>query len=231
MLNSASGQMARAARDAVAVDPGFLERLRAAVDGAGGQRALSQETGIPLRTLASYIAGETEPKVSGLRKIASSAGVSVQWLAEGEDRGAGGAEAFVMIPRYNLQASAGAGTFTVGHGDAPRDFLAFRRDWVRQTFHGDPRSLYLLTASGDSMSPTILDEDLLLVDGSVDRMADEAIYVLNYGGSIMLKRLQRLLSGIEIRADNPVYPPLTVKGDELSELRILGRVAWIARRV
>ena len=57
-------------------------RLREAVRAAGGNQAISQRSGVPLRNLTRYLAGE-EMKTTALIALAEASNVSLDWLATG----------------------------------------------------------------------------------------------------------------------------------------------------
>jgi hypothetical protein len=57
-------------------------RLKQAVQSAGGNKAVSEKSGIPLATLGDYLAGG-EWKLSRVIALADACGVSVEWLATG----------------------------------------------------------------------------------------------------------------------------------------------------
>ncbi|MGX1099282.1 helix-turn-helix domain-containing protein [Amorphus sp. MBR-141] len=65
-------------------DEGFTSRLRECANAVGGGNVLAQRSGIPRRTLESYLSGAREPKVTTAARIAAGAGVSVEWLANGK---------------------------------------------------------------------------------------------------------------------------------------------------
>jgi phage repressor protein C with HTH and peptisase S24 domain len=137
---------------------------------------------------------------------------------------------FVLVPRYDLVASAGPGAFV--DDEAIRDWMAFREDFVRRVLHADPKNLALITAVGDSMMPAINHGDLLLVDRGIDRIRDDAIYVLLKKDELVIKRVQRLLSGaVTVRSDNPAYVEETLRPDEAEQIRVAGRVRWIGRLI
>lgn len=84
------------------------------------------------------------------------------------------------------------------------------------------------------MIPTLDHGDMLLVDiRHRNSMTIDGIYVLQFDGTLLVKRLQRLLSNmIEITSDNPVYKPMSVRLDDLpTDFTIVGRVVWMGRRV
>lgn len=64
---------------------GFAKRLKEAARRVGGQAELARLAGVPKATMASYARGGSEPNVERLVTLAKSAGVSVEWLATGDD--------------------------------------------------------------------------------------------------------------------------------------------------
>lgn len=140
-------------------------------------------------------------------------------------------EQFVLVPRYDIQASAGPGAFT--DEEQIVDWLAFSREWVRSTLRVDPKWLVLLSALGDSMEPTIRAGDLLLVDRSVERFRDDAIYVIQIAGQLMVKRIQRFFDGaVVVKSDNSsAYVQQTLTKDEAEAAHVAGRVRWIGRMI
>lgn len=105
----------------------------------------------------------------------------------------------------------------------------FSRDWLRQYTHANPDKLYFAQGIGNSMEPTILDSDLLLIDTSEQsiRIADK-FYAIAFYGSGMVKRLRPGREGVRIMSDNPSVP------DEIAtdgELHVLGRVVGIVRKM
>lgn len=64
-------------------DEGFMMRLNALSEEAGGISKLAMKTGIPYSSLRKWINGESEPNRARLVKIARGCGVYVEWLATG----------------------------------------------------------------------------------------------------------------------------------------------------
>jgi len=135
---------------------------------------------------------------------------------------------FILVPRYDVHASAGHGSII--SSEQIVDHLAFKRDWVRKDLGLNPDKLALINAVGDSMEPAILSNDLLLVDLDSNTLTDDAIYVISVNDSLLVKRIQTMLDGtVKIKSDNPIYDNQTLKKEELSDLRVLGRVVWFGR--
>jgi phage repressor protein C with HTH and peptisase S24 domain len=69
---------------------------------------------------------------------------------------------FVLIPRIRAEASLGLGADCYSKDDII-GHLAFKNVWLQKK-RLNPKFLALIDAVGDSMSPTIIDGDVLLVD-------------------------------------------------------------------
>ena len=130
--------------------------------------------------------------------------------------------AMVRIPRIDAVASAGPG----GLLDDDRASGGALIDRQRLKALGvEPAFLSIVSARGDSMAPTILDGDEILVDGS-DRVVSDrgGIFVIRRDGVLMVKRLARDRRGIRVTSDNPDYPPLPP-----DPVDIVGRVIQLSR--
>lgn len=142
----------------------------------------------------------------------------------------GNADEYVYVAKYDLHASAGNGA--VIHDESVVDHLAFKRNWITRTLGLDPKSLALIDVAGDSMSPTINDGDLILLDTRPEHVRAEGIYVINLAGALLVKRLRMRLSGVvDVVSDNERYGTETISGEQLASLQIVGRVVWQGRRV
>ena len=102
--------------------------------------------------------------------------------------------------------------------------------WLRQFTRAAPDQLFFARGSGDSMMPTLLDSDIVLIDRSQDsvRMRDQ-IWAVAIGGVGAIKRLRPQPDGsVAILSDNPSVPEDKAVDDELF---VIGRVVAIIRKV
>ncbi|MXN99402.1 helix-turn-helix transcriptional regulator [Shinella zoogloeoides] len=82
------------------------------------------------------------------------------------------------------------------------------------------------------MEETIRDGDVLLIDTSINRIKDNAIYIVVYGDMVLVKRVHGRLNGsLQLISDNPRYPPEEVTSAEVDQLNIAGRVMWFGRTI
>ena len=218
-----------------------------------GQRVSSIRGGLTFQAFAEKLEvsagfvseiekGVKKPSAEMLYAMAMEFSININWVLTGEgpqkgqsineDRAVwpqGVEKDFVLVPRYDIQASAGGGSLI--HSEQIVDYLAFKTEWIKNVLGTSKDHLALISVSGDSMEPTLSSEDLILIDLRVTKVDNSAIYVLNVDGVLLVKRIQiKLDRTAVVKSDNPHYEPEIIKGDALDTLRIIGRVVWIGRR-
>lgn len=199
-------------------------------------RSFARTCGVSEGTLRSYLRGDTYPDLPALDGIAQAAEVNTVWLATGEgpmlrsekrETPSYDLAEFTMVPRYPVDAAAGAGKAVERESEIGK--LAFRRDWLRQKGLST-NDLSVIRIVGDSMSPTIRDGALALVDcrRQQEKPKSDGIYVIQMDGDLIAKRIQIDLAsgGLYIRSDNPLYKEQHVTAEQAEYLTIIGRVIW-----
>lgn len=87
----------------------------------------------------------------------------------------------------------------------------------------DNKNIFWLNANGDSMSPVIENQDIVLIDTSNTDISNGGIFLFEINGKRFIKRLRLRVTGeLDIISDNDKYPLETVTN--CSELKIIGRV-------
>jgi phage repressor protein C with HTH and peptisase S24 domain len=136
--------------------------------------------------------------------------------------------ALVIVPKLEVGASAGAGSLT-DDGPAVAQF-GFGEKWLKSMkVHSDLVSI--VQVDGDSMSPTLLHGDDILVDRSQTEHLRDGIYVLRFADTLMVKRiaLNPMAKLISVRSDNPTYPDWEDCDPE--QVQIIGKVVWVGRKI
>lgn len=225
------------------------ERIEGLMRGRGA-REVSKIWGIPPSTLNSFLERKGDPKLSMLLAISRAEGVSLEWLATGEDQRCGNAaqpiaqqacdkeleqaysandmDHLVKVPTFNVEASAGAGAWI--NAENICDYWYVPRTWLRleRLEHAE---LCIINTVGDSMAPHINHGDRLLVKTNIDReKALEGVFVINLDGHLRVKRLEFTLSpiGYRVISDNELYPPEFVPAAELTQrLYVIGEVVRV----
>lgn len=136
-------------------------------------------------------------------------------------------DGFVFVRQVSGKISAGGGLMP----DESVDFqCAFRNDWIKKK-GCNPDNMSLIKVSGDSMEPTLLAGDLVLVDHSRTTIAPHGgIYAISINQEIMIKRIQILFpqNKLRILSDNPHYEPIDADPDQV---KINGKVIWFGREM
>jgi phage repressor protein C with HTH and peptisase S24 domain len=138
-----------------------------------------------------------------------------------------GAMGLVPVREVDLAIGLGAAYLDQPISDVQR---MFPREWLDLYTRAPAESLIIARGSGDSMIPTILDNDLLLIDTTqaVPRLADQ-VWAVSYCGLGCVKRLRPSKDGgWLLMADNPAISPITAYDDEL---HVLGRVVAYFRKM
>lgn len=139
---------------------------------------------------------------------------------------------FEFINVYDIEVSAGAGSSDWSDiQEQPVSKMAYRRDWLRSKGLS-PKSLSVVIARGDSMTPKIEDKNALLINHDATEPKDGFIYVVRSGENRWVKRVQKLLDGsILLISENPLYPPMTLKKNSEADVQFIGRVEDISNEV
>ena len=134
----------------------------------------------------------------------------------------------VSIHEIDIGYSMGGGLVLQDHAEAKP--VPFPREWLRALIRGRFDQVFIARGEGDSMQPTLLDGDVIVVDTAQQTlMGQDRIWCLSYGDMGMIKRLRQLPDGnLMIISDNPAVQPYTACD---GEAHIIGRVVWIGRKM
>ena len=159
-------------------------------------------------------------------KIASVFGLNPGWIETG--KGAvyqAGREGTCFVPKVSARACAGAGSLEIE--DNPMVDIPFSRAWISRK--GSPENMVVMEVTGDSMSPELEEGDNILVDLGKKEVTGGALYVLGLEDGLQVKRIECAPGLIILLSANRRYPPVTLQGDEIEALRVIGRVLWSSR--
>ena len=167
-----------------------------------------------LGTTPQYLTGETDDPLENALPLPTAEVLSDQLgLAE--------------IKEIDLAYGMGASYLDV---PVTAEVRHFSLAWLRTYTNSSPDKLFFARGIGDSMAPTLLDSDMVLVDTAqqTPRMADQ-IWAIAYGHTGMIKRLRPMPDGtVKILSDNDRVPSeIAVDG----EMHIIGRVVAVIRKL
>lgn len=125
--------------------------------------------------------------------------------------------------------------YSMGGGSSVDDYpvvqmVPFSRAWLRSLTDSPASHLVVARGDGDSMMPTLLDDDRVIIDLSERRMTkQDRIWAVAYAGFGMIKRLRMLPNGtLQLNSDNASVSPIEAAE---GEYYIIGRVCGIIRRI
>ena len=171
-----------------------------------------------LETNAAFLMGETDDSSGSLGEK------RLEWRGPAFEVPDG----TVMIPQLDIGYSMGGGS--VFEEYAQTAMVPFPREWLRPMIGGTFGDLFVARGEGDSMMPTLLDSDFVIVDTAQKTiLKQDRLWCLNYGDLGMIKRVRMQPDGgALIISDNPSVENFTAYD---GEVQAIGRVIWIGRRV
>ena len=133
----------------------------------------------------------------------------------------------VLVPvRSEVELSCGTGTFS--NADFVSDTIKFDIRFIR-SYGGNPNTVSVVFARGDSMSDRIESGDALIVDESKTYITSGKVYAFVYDSELYCKQLEK--SGNEITAIsfNKDYKPFVI--DKSKQFSIVGQVISAMKRI
>lgn len=83
---------------------------------------------------------------------------------------------------------------------------------------------------GDTMSPLIGNDAVVIVNKQQNQLIDGAVYALLINNEFFIRRIQRLPTGLKIISDNQKYSAFDISQEQLKErdfLAVIGQVIYI----
>ncbi|MGW8203006.1 S24 family peptidase [Sphingomonas bisphenolicum] len=176
------------------------------------------------------------PSADRLTAIAKALETSPEWLlgqsmAPVSDTpvtlGIADGDGSIALKRINLG-------FAMGDGSNLDDYVEegtfdFDANLLRAISQSPAHRLLVADGVGDSMQPTLLDSDLLVIDTLQTRLnMTDRIWAIALYGAGAVKRLRPAAGGkLEIISDNTLHEKQIV---DAQDVRIIGRVVWSGRR-
>lgn len=183
---------------------------------------VANKSGISKGRVSRWMSGENIPYGESLSKLAEVLGVSTDRLLGKVDP----IEKFIKadtIDDINLPFNLETTVPILGAVAAGVPISA-QEDVVGEIPVRDKQGdFFALKIKGDSMSPRIMDGDIVLVDpqGNVE---DGNVVIALVDGEATCKVLKRSHNAVSLVPFNAAYPPLVYTGSDAEGMRILGKV-------
>lgn len=136
-------------------------------------------------------------------------------------------EKYVMVPHLDARFSAGNGVVNHRSDINSKPHKAFQAEWIR-SLNATPKDLVMFEVTGNSMSPRISDGDSVLVDTGNTTPEDGNVFILRVADEARLKRIQVMINGdLLLISDSDDFQNEVIKGADIADIEILGRVVWV----
>lgn len=186
---------------------------------------IADKLGVGRGTVTHWSNGERFPRdESYIQQLANILGVSISELFGEMPKSlpAPNNESFELIRHTSILAGAGEAEHPESYAEE-LDPVPVYKNFLNGC---SPKHLEIMQVHGDSMSPTLLPDDYVIVDMVHDRHVDyiNGIYLVSVNGSIQIKRLEFLgTAGIDIISDNVNYRTRNTQADGI-DLQIIGKL-------
>lgn len=194
-----------------------LRQLRTAR--ALSQMEFSKQIGVSKSSVNMYERGEREPGIETLERIADFFNVDMDYLLGKSDAVSRIADLPAnVIPMPSMRQIPLVGTIACGAPTLAEEHI---EDYINI-----PKQIaadFALTCKGDSMiNARIFDGDIVYIRQQ-DTVDSGEIAAVLIDGEATLKRVQLFDDHVSLEPENPQYRPLVYWGEEMNNIRILGK--------
>ena len=189
------------------------------------QHVLALKVGVAPNTISQIATGQRNPSLDLLEKITGALDLSLPEFFACKD---GSLPEIVFVERVKARPRGGGGGLET---DAECSGLySFHSSFIARK-RGSAEDMKIFEVAGDSMSPTLNDGDLIMVNLRETDVRGGYVYLLRMGDELMVKRLEnRPGNRLLIRSDNPAYEAILISKDSAGgEVQIYGRMVWSCR--
>ncbi|MBE6765505.1 MAG: helix-turn-helix domain-containing protein [Ruminococcaceae bacterium] len=197
----------------------FAARLREALEWRSMKPAhLSAACGINKSTISQYLSGRYEAKHERIIELAQILGCDPMWLAGYDVPKLAGENSDARCPAGCIPV---LGSVSAGPGVIAQEQIV---DYMQADRRFCDDEHFYLIVSGDSMSPALNSGDKVLVHIQ-DTLEDGQTGVFIVGGEDgLVKKYETGENRIALVSFNPFWPPRVFTGQDIDQVRIVGRV-------
>lgn len=199
------------------------------------QDDFAKKISVSKRTLANYELGHTIPHDNQAKAISEKLEINQNWLLDSLGEYNDVPIQFVQkksflpltknpnlveIPIFEALAGCGASgmveQLVIGEDSFLFDSRVFPHDIIS-------KNIAMIRIVGDSMAPYLDENDWALIELRNGRNIEpiEAVYLIEYEGSVQIKRVQVIGKKAIIKSDNKEYSPFELK---INEFDIVGKI-------
>lgn len=199
----------------------FSQRLKTLRKSCGlSQKSLAAQLEVTQQAVGKWETGRSTPDPATVARLAELLGTTTDCLLGVTPANQTSVQAVAPGHLYSESPIPVVGTVRAGYGA-----LAFEEDYGTELAPvKDPANYFYLIVKGDSMEPRIHDGDYALVrkQPTLDN-GDLGVMVFGEGEGT-LKRYIRRGNAVILQPFNPDYNELVIRGEDLDQLYIAGKV-------
>ena len=136
-------------------------------------------------------------------------------------------DSIVQVPvRNEVELSCGTGSFA--NADFVSDTIGLDINFIR-SFGGNPKTVSVVFARGNSMADRIESGDALIVDESKTYINSGKVYAFVYDSELFCKQLKKTSDGITAISFNKDYEPFEI--DKTKQFAVVGQVISAMKRI
>lgn len=205
----------------------LIERIAKATGRIPKQKELADILAKPLGTINSRASRDLKYDYEELEKIQDYYRINFSNQDYIDDMNDSSGE--ILADYYpEVLASCGNGTFEMSQNKEK-----MRIPTMSINDYSPTAKYTVINAYGESMNPTIHKGDKLIVEMlNCNVIRDNEIYIFFYNDRIFCKRLIQNIDSIVVISDNSnkeIYPTNTIKGNDMNNVRLIGRIAGLMR--
>lgn len=191
------------------------------------QQEIADILGLTRNAISSRAFRDKEYSYSEVEKLESAFKINFSNQGFIDDMHDNGGE--ISVDYYpDVLASCGGGTFELSN---IKEKIRIPKMCIEQYM---PLTRYsVINAYGDSMQPTILSRDKLIVEFLESKVIkDNDIYIFYYNDRIFCKRLVQNIDSIVVISDNPdktIYPTSVIEKENMNDIHLIGRIVGLMR--
>ncbi len=189
---------------------------------------LAESVGVSLTTIQQYESGQM-PRGEFAVRLANVLDCSLDWLLAGRS-----SEQFcnekvlqgtINIPIIHANSCLERDALDLSY--TAQDYYIFYSDFLHA--RGNPANMVLFRVSGDSMSPNILNNDMVLIDQGQTKPMPGQMYAVSIQDMIYIKLVDAMPNKLLLSSLNEKYTTIELDITKQNTISILGRVIWLGR--
>lgn len=205
------------------------KRLSEAITASGySYSELEKMTGVSKSSIQRYATGETKKiPIDFLEKLAEVLHTDIRYLMGWEDDKP--ADTLTVLPAEKIHMIPVFGSVAAGFGAyASSDIIEYIPLYIENDC--DVENTICITVKGQSMYPKIEEGDRIVVRRQ-DSVDNGRIAVVMIGDEAVVKRVECEKNKLTLISINPEYPPRVIEGKDLEDVRIVGLVQEVMKRL